>query len=181
MGRKPFVRERILHAAFDRFARQGYEAVSTREIASAAAVGHASMYKHFPSKEALGRAVYEVSQEPLLAAFDAVAAARPSPAVAVDDALRLLYEAYDQRPRALALLVFPPHEFVPWELDPENPRAVRERLRSLTGSDDDRAAILWGAICGPIQDRFLQRRRGRMAPHAAAHARLVRALVADAC
>ncbi|MFM2091644.1 MAG: Bacterial regulatory protein tetR family, partial [Planctomycetota bacterium] len=48
MGRKAFVRDRILESAFDLIARRGYEAVSTREIAAAAKVGPASMFKHFP-------------------------------------------------------------------------------------------------------------------------------------
>ncbi len=33
MGRRPFVRQQILDAAFDLIATEGYEAVSTRAIA----------------------------------------------------------------------------------------------------------------------------------------------------
>jgi AcrR family transcriptional regulator len=177
MGRRPFVRSRILEAAFDLFAREGYEAVATRDIAKAAGVGPASMFKHFPTKEALGRELYRVALEPLNDDFAALAEARPRPREALVEAVRLLYEAYDSRPRALALLVFPPHELTPWEVDHANPRAVRTVLQRLLRADDDLAAIAWGAITGPIADRYLRRRAGRMAPHAAAHAERIARLL----
>jgi len=179
MGRRAFVRDRILHAAFDLFARRGYEAVSTREIAKAAEVGAASMFKHFPTLDALGREVYRVALAPLQKAVAELAARDPAPtpgeaAAAVVD---LLYRAYDERPRALALLVFPPHDFTPWEIDRKNPDSVRAIVQRLLRADDDLAAIVWGAITGPIEDRYLHRRDGTMAEHAGAHAALVRRLI----
>jgi AcrR family transcriptional regulator len=179
MGRCPFVREQILEAAFDRFALRGYEAVSTREIAEAAQVGPTSMYRHFPTKEALGRAVYATALPPLAALVDhQLGEASGTPAF-VRALIAGLYRAYDERPRALALLVFPPHDFLPDELDPANPAALRSRFEAALG-DPDLAAILWGAICGPLQDRFLRRRSGRMSDLAAAHAELVIRLLVEA-
>lgn len=178
MGRRPFVRDRILRAAFDLFARRGYEAVSTREIAAAAEVGSASMFKHFPTMEDLGREVYRVALAPLQQAFADLAAREPAPAEAVTATIALLYRAYDERPRALALLVFPPHDFTPLEVEPANPAAVRNVVQRLLRCDDDLAAIVWGAITGPIEDRYLRRRSGTMAEHADAHAALVRRLIA---
>lgn len=175
MGRQPFVRESILHAAFDLFAKEGYEAVSTRMIAQAAKVGSASMFKHFPTKEALGRELYRIALGPILTSFAALEAEKPNRETALGRSLELLYEAYDKRPRMLALLVFPPHEFQPWETDRSNPASVRAILSRLTGLEEDDAAILWGAMTGPLQDRFLRRREGLMLPFAPAHsARLVR-------
>ena len=170
MGRKAFVRDRILNAAFDLVAKRGYEAVSTREIATAADVGSASMFKHFPTKEHLGRELYAVALKPIQAAFAELAAGNPSPHAAVRAAVDLLYGFYDDRPRALALLVFPPHDFLPWEVDRANPAAVRCVLQRLTGLDEDGEAVLWGALTGPLADRYLRRREGLMRPHAAAHA-----------
>lgn len=177
MGRKPFVRDRILHAAFDRFAVRGYEAVSTRDIAEAAEVGSASMFKHFATKEALGRAVYEVALAPILKQFAELAASAPEPRAAASAAVGLLYTAYDERPRMLALLVFPPHDLTPWEVDRANPAAVRSVLQRLTRLDDDGEAVLWGAITGPIQDRFLRRRDGLLAPLAARIATRISSLI----
>src|SRR3954468_13906212 len=110
MGRRAFVRTRILEAAFDLVAREGYEAGSTRDIARAADVGSASMFKHFATKEDLGRELYRVALAPLLKSFAELAATKPTPAMAVQESVALLYAAYDERPRALALLIFPPHE-----------------------------------------------------------------------
>jgi len=170
MGRPAFVRDRILNAAFDLFARRGYEAVSTREIATAAAVGPASMFKHFSTKEQLGRELYALALAPIEHEFAALAETLPAPADAVRAAVEILYRMYDLRPRALALLVFPPHDFTPWQVDRGNDASVRAILQRLTGLDDDGAAVLWGAITGPLGDRFLHRRDGLMAPQAAAHA-----------
>ena len=104
MGRRPFVRDQILDAAFDLMAKRGYEAVSTRDIATAAGVGPASMFKHFPTKEDLGRALYAAALKPVQEAFGALTG---TPAEVAEAALTVLYRLYDERPRALALLVFP--------------------------------------------------------------------------
>lgn len=167
------MKERILEAAFDLFAKRGYEAVSTREIAVAARVGPASMFKHFPSKEHLGRQLYELALAPIAAAFADLDASAPAPADAVRAAVAILYRMYDERPRALALLIFPPHDFTPWECDINNAQSVRMVIRRLSRLDEDGAAVLWGAITGPLCDRFLRRRNGTMAPHAPAHAQRI--------
>ncbi len=179
MGRRPFVRQQILEAAFDLIATEGFEAVATRDIAKAAGVGPASMFKHFATKEDLGRELYRVAIAPLQTAMTELAATSPKPAEVVRGAVRILYAAYDERPRALALLIFPPHVFTPWEVDPANRDAVRPVLRRLLRADEDLAAIVWGAITGPLSDRYLRRRAGRMAPHAAVHAERVVRLISE--
>jgi AcrR family transcriptional regulator len=173
MGRKPFVRDRILNAAFDLFALRGYEAVSTREIAAKAEVGPASMFKVFPTKEQLGRELYALALAPIAREFAALVATGPAPAEALTATVEILYRMYDQRPRALALLIFPPHDFTPWEVDRDNPEAVRALIQRLAALDDDGAAVLWGALTGPLADRYLRRRDGAMSPFAPAHARRI--------
>lgn len=49
-------REKVLHAARDAFAASGYD-VPLDEIAARAGVGPGTVYRHFPSKEALFEAV----------------------------------------------------------------------------------------------------------------------------
>jgi len=177
MGRKPFVRSQILEAAFDLIASEGYEAVSTRMIAAKAEVGPASMFKHFPTKDDLGRELYRVALAPVLSSVAELATTHVEPRAAVNAFVHLLYRLYDERPRALALVVFPPHEFMPHEVDCENPARPRATLQRLLGGDSDLAAIVWGAMTGPLQDRYLHSRAGKMTPHAAAHAeRIVRLL-----
>ncbi len=177
MGRRAFVRDRILEAAFDVVATEGFEAATTRAIAAKAGVGAASMFKHFPTREDLGRELYRVALAPLQADLAALAAQSPTPKVALRRFVALACLWYDTRPRALALLIFPPHEFQPWELDQANPEAVRSVLARLLGTDADTTAVIWGACTGPLIDRYLRHRAGTMTPHAdTLAARIVRLL-----
>lgn len=50
---KPDAQERILDAAVQLFARQGFSGTSTRKIARLADVNEASLFRHFPNKEEL--------------------------------------------------------------------------------------------------------------------------------
>jgi AcrR family transcriptional regulator len=50
-------REQILAQAMRLFARKGFRGTTTREIAQSAGISEALMFKHFPSKEALYRAI----------------------------------------------------------------------------------------------------------------------------
>ncbi len=177
MGRKPFVREQILEAAFDLFARRGYEAVSTREIAAQAKVGHASMYRHFPSREDLGREVYARALQPILEGFAEMKRREEPPRQTLRRCAEMMCAWYDTRPRALALLIFPPHDFCPAELEEGNPQNPRRVLRELLGCDADTLSVVWGALTGPLQDRYLRRRGGTMSEVAPALAQVIERLV----
>jgi len=52
------VEDRILTTATDLFASSGYASVKVPEIAAKARVGLNTLYRHFPSKESLGNAVF---------------------------------------------------------------------------------------------------------------------------
>jgi AcrR family transcriptional regulator len=81
-------RERVLDAARRAFAEQGY-AVPLDEIAAAAGVGPGTVYRHFPTKEALFEAVSVANVEDLAA--DARARAEHAdPALAFTGFLGLL-------------------------------------------------------------------------------------------
>jgi AcrR family transcriptional regulator len=96
-------RERVLDAARRAFAEQGY-AVPLDEIAAAAGVGPGTVYRHFPTKEALFEAVSVANVEELAA--DARARAEAAdPDLALDGFLeRLAEQAFAKRdlPDALA-------------------------------------------------------------------------------
>ncbi len=173
MGRPAFVAEQILEAAFTRFATDGFDAVSSRDVAAAAGVGAASMFRHFPSMEALGRAVYARALTPWQDELSAWWEGEANDGARLARLVRMLYEAYDQRPKALALLVFPPHGFLPPECDVHHSGSLRARVLRLAQGDEDRAALLWGALTGPLQDRFLRQRSGAMTDHVAAVTALV--------
>ena len=52
-------REAIVEAVRDVFAQKGFDGTTTRELAKAAGVSEALLYKHFPSKESLYAAMLE--------------------------------------------------------------------------------------------------------------------------
>ncbi len=49
----------IAHAVLPLLARKGFDGVTTRELAAAAGISEALLFRHFPSKEALNREIYE--------------------------------------------------------------------------------------------------------------------------
>src|SRR5271170_8471978 len=69
-------RERILEAAKEAFTRSGANA-SLDDIAKEAGVGAGTLYRHFPSREALIEAVYRTEVEKLAAAERNFAEAMP--------------------------------------------------------------------------------------------------------
>ncbi|MCB6313110.1 TetR/AcrR family transcriptional regulator [Gordonibacter pamelaeae] len=62
---------RIVEAAFGLFAERGYHAVSVRDIAAAVGVKDASLYNHFPGKQAIFDAVLAAQLERTRAVFAA--------------------------------------------------------------------------------------------------------------
>ncbi|KAA5804736.1 TetR/AcrR family transcriptional regulator [Alkalicaulis satelles] len=61
---------RIERAALTLFARKGIDGVTTREIAALASVAEGSIYRHYPSKEALARALFEAIHSRLFALIE---------------------------------------------------------------------------------------------------------------
>lgn len=72
----PSTGERILDAALEFFSRKGYDAASMNDIAEAVGIRAPSLYKHFPSKEALFAAVSPRVSEHYRALWDGAASAQ---------------------------------------------------------------------------------------------------------
>jgi AcrR family transcriptional regulator len=66
--------ERILVAAEGLFAEKGWDSLSTNAIAEAAEVSIGSLYRYFPDKAAVLRALVSRAAEPLLARMDSLLA-----------------------------------------------------------------------------------------------------------
>jgi TetR/AcrR family transcriptional regulator len=56
-------RRQLLETALDLFSRKGFEGTTTKEIAAAAGVTEAIIFRHFPSKQALYTAVIDFPHE----------------------------------------------------------------------------------------------------------------------
>src|SRR5580704_9575920 len=52
-------RQQLLETALDIFSRKGFEGATTKEIAAAAGVTEAVIFRHFPSKQALYEAILD--------------------------------------------------------------------------------------------------------------------------
>jgi AcrR family transcriptional regulator len=60
---RPDARKRILETAYDLFSRRGIRAVGIDEVIERADVAKATLYRHFPSKDALALAFLELREE----------------------------------------------------------------------------------------------------------------------
>ena len=77
---EPDLRTRVLTAAVDLFARQGYERTSVSQVVAAAGVAKGGFYHHFASKEDLLYEVYGDLIDRQLAAMDDILARAEPPA-----------------------------------------------------------------------------------------------------
>src|SRR5437879_7363762 len=72
-------RQSIVDAVRGVFADKGYDGTTTRELAKAAGVSEALIYKHFPSKQSLYAAMLDAcAKGPAFAEFNRILALRPS-------------------------------------------------------------------------------------------------------
>jgi AcrR family transcriptional regulator len=90
--KRDLVRREIAHAAWDLFARGGYEATTVSDIARAAGVSRRTFFRYFSSKEDVVVGTSDALAEDVLAAF-ARRPRREPPLVAIHRALRPVVEA----------------------------------------------------------------------------------------
>src|SRR6266446_508869 len=99
-------RKRIVHGAMQAFARSGFRGTRSRDLARAAGVSEALIFKHFPNKRAIQKAIIEerlrqsgaflpreLYSAPLAEALQAVAARVIQLSERDPDFMRLLYYA----------------------------------------------------------------------------------------
>jgi AcrR family transcriptional regulator len=84
------VRERILHAAGQIIAAEGYAALSMRKLAQRVGYSPAAIYLHFRNREEIGRAVGQSGYRQLMEAMTAAASGVAGPAAR----LRVLLQSY---------------------------------------------------------------------------------------
>lgn len=72
-------RQAIVEAVREVFAEKGFDGTTTRDLATAAGVSEALLYKHFPSKQSLYAAMLDACTEgPRFAEFNRILALKPS-------------------------------------------------------------------------------------------------------
>ncbi|MFC8527182.1 TetR/AcrR family transcriptional regulator [Nocardia sp. NPDC057227] len=72
------VRDRVLHAALECFAEDGYERTSIARIRERSGVSNGALFHHFGSKEAIAGALYVDSMSAVHAEYRSVLSARPA-------------------------------------------------------------------------------------------------------
>lgn len=105
---RPGTEERILSTAAALFAKFGYNGVSTREIASSAAVNEVTIYRHFPRKRDLYLAVLsaELQRVHLRGELLTQLAEAQTARTALASAFELISTTLSQQPQLLRLLGF---------------------------------------------------------------------------
>jgi AcrR family transcriptional regulator len=99
-------RQQILAAAAQLFAARPYGAVQVDDVARAAGVGKATLYRYFPSKEELYLAVFDEALSGLERRFAELGAAGLAPAARLDGMLRAMVDVLAEQLASLRLLDF---------------------------------------------------------------------------
>ncbi len=100
-------RQQIVEAAVDLFSRKGFRGTTTREIAEAAGISEAMIFKHFATKRELYSAIIEVKSETeeLLASAAKASKAEDDAGVLRSVGLKML-EQTERDPSLMRLLLF---------------------------------------------------------------------------
>ena len=175
------MREEILWAAAEVFARRGYRAATMQGIAKAAGYTAASLYTYFRSKEEIFRALLDMLRAEMLATFDEPIPSGLTFAQRLELLLLRQYEMSERRKTAITLLLQHASEAAPEELSPasaghaEFSVAFTRWIRKNAGEGDlgetppEEAAVLVMGISHTFFVEWLVgRRKGRLteaAPH----------------
>jgi AcrR family transcriptional regulator len=132
-ARKAETRERILSAALDQVAEDGYASAGMHTVAARAGVAVGTVYRHFPSKARLFAEVFDRAAQRELDVVVAVSAPDGRPA---DERIAAAVEAFCRRALAGPALAYAQIA------EPVDPAVEEERLRLRRGYRDAFARVL---------------------------------------
>jgi AcrR family transcriptional regulator len=157
MTRREATRARLLQAALELFAQQGYDATTAAQIAAAAGVTEMTFFRHFPSKAAL---VIDDPYDPLMAA---AVARQPRDLAALTRLARGVREAWQEVPPPAAEQVrvrlriaasSPSLRGAMWRGTAESERVLAEQLVT-DGTDEGVARIAASATLSALMTALL--------------------------
>jgi AcrR family transcriptional regulator len=104
-------REEILDAATEAFAENGYRCTDLQDVADLLGVGKGTLYRYFPTKQALFQAAVDRVMTEMRAAIDAAAGRIEDPLERVGVAIRAYLGYFDEHPEFVELLIQERAEF----------------------------------------------------------------------
>lgn len=88
-------KQRIIDAALQLFTQQGVDATTTRHIAAAAEIAEGTLYRHFESKEALAKELFEGEFLPFAKKLQDVSRGTGSTVSKIGATVHHFYQAFD--------------------------------------------------------------------------------------
>lgn len=104
-------RSAIVIAAINLFAKKGYDGTTISDIAQAAGVTQGAIYKHYPSKEALGKTIFETVINDYSTELTAILEGTSDLAQRIDATVELTYRFYAKYPTAVCFTLKSQHNF----------------------------------------------------------------------
>lgn len=169
------MREEIVLAAAETFAKKGYRATTMAEIAAAAGYTAPSLYTYFKSKEEIFRAIVKGLKAELLETYDERLPMSLSFAQRLELLLLRQYDVSERRRSAIQLILSTTSEVAPEELSPASDghqafcnaferwigeHATKKDLGGVTAKEATR--VLMGISHAFFQDWILGRLEGRL-------------------
>lgn len=169
------MREEIVLAAAEAFAKKGYRATTMQEIAAASGYTAASLYTYFKSKEEIFRGIISDLKLELLETFDERLPAGLTFAQRLELLLLRQYDLSERRRSAIQLILSTTSEVAPEELSPASDghlafcSSFETWLEANATSEDlgdasceEAARVLMGISHAFFQDWILGRLDGRL-------------------
>ncbi|PZQ13553.1 MAG: TetR family transcriptional regulator [Ancylobacter novellus] len=103
-------RARIEAAALKLFAARGVDGTSMRDIAAEVGVTEGALYRHFPSKDALARALFLSRYGALAHGIEDIRASRPDFSGRLDEIVTFFAASFDADPDGFAYVLVSQHE-----------------------------------------------------------------------
>jgi AcrR family transcriptional regulator len=113
MPRSVGVKAKVERAAVELFAARGFDGVSIADIAASAGVSQGALYRHYPSKDELGWALFSTAYLRTGAELDRIRASRAEFEAAVTAMVAHFCALYDDDPALFRFMLITQHGFLP--------------------------------------------------------------------
>ena len=156
---RPSQKEKIMEAALQCFAKQGYGSTRIRDIAEAAEVSEAALYRHFESKEAAAQSLFAHHFQEFGRQMKAAFTSAQPAAEKLQGVVHLFLKTYRENPAAFNFVILNTPSFMPQlSADTIYPMDVLEQIikdgqaeESIRdGQPNLLAAIFLGCVLRPL-------------------------------